>query len=49
MGWIAGALGGGAISALLAHGGDGETKTKVIDNTKKSKAPREHFADGQRG
>ncbi|MDF3656929.1 Ig-like domain-containing protein [Enterobacter hormaechei] len=34
-GWIAGAaLGGGAIGALLAHGGDGETKTKVIDNTK---------------
>ncbi|MFG0900800.1 Ig-like domain-containing protein [Enterobacter cloacae complex sp. FYR_6] len=33
-GWIAGAaLGGGAIGALLAHGGDGETKTKVIDNT----------------
>ncbi|HFN3633252.1 TPA: Ig-like domain-containing protein [Enterobacter hormaechei] len=33
--WIAGAaLGGGAIGALLAHGGDGETKTKVIDNTK---------------
>ncbi|WP_455769212.1 Ig-like domain-containing protein [Citrobacter europaeus] len=32
-GWIAGAaLGGGAIGALLAHGGDG--KTKVIDNTK---------------
>ena len=25
---------GGAIGALLAHGGDGETKTKVIDNTK---------------
>ncbi|MFB4531487.1 Ig-like domain-containing protein [Enterobacter hormaechei subsp. xiangfangensis] len=35
-GWIAGAaLGGGAIGALLAHGGDGETKTRVIDNTKK--------------
>ncbi|OYE51116.1 type 1 secretion target domain-containng protein [Enterobacter hormaechei subsp. steigerwaltii] len=34
-GWIAGAaLGDGAIGALLAHGGDGETKTKVIDNTK---------------
>ena len=34
-GWIAGAaLGGGAIGALLAHGDDGETKTKVIDNTK---------------
>ncbi|WP_426711602.1 Ig-like domain-containing protein [Enterobacter cloacae complex sp. 309I3] len=34
-GWIAGAaLGGGAIGALLAHGGDGETKTKIIDNTK---------------
>ena len=34
-GWIAGAaLGGGAIGALLAHGGDGETKTRVIDNTK---------------
>ncbi|EPR8029570.1 Ig-like domain-containing protein [Enterobacter hormaechei] len=34
-GWVAGAaLGGGAIGALLAHGGDGETKTKVIDNTK---------------
>ncbi|MFB4928162.1 Ig-like domain-containing protein [Enterobacter hormaechei subsp. xiangfangensis] len=34
-GWIAGAaLGGGAIGALLAHGGDGEIKTKVIDNTK---------------
>ncbi|HHO0375219.1 TPA: Ig-like domain-containing protein [Enterobacter hormaechei] len=34
-GWIAGAaLGGGAIGALLAHGGDGDTKTKVIDNTK---------------
>ncbi|CAM6220122.1 Ig-like domain-containing protein [Enterobacter intestinihominis] len=34
-GWIAGAaLGGGAIGALLAHGGDGETKTKVIDNAK---------------
>nr|WP_150316753.1 Ig-like domain-containing protein [Enterobacter hormaechei] len=34
-GWIAGAaLGGGAIDALLAHGGDGETKTRVIDNTK---------------
>ncbi len=34
-GWIAGAaLGGGAIGALLANGGDGETKTKVIDNTK---------------
>ncbi|QBC02772.1 Ig-like domain-containing protein [Enterobacter cloacae] len=34
-GWIAGAaLGGGAIGALLAHGGDGETKTKVVDNTK---------------
>ncbi len=34
-GWIAGAaLGGGAIGALLASGGDGETKTKVIDNTK---------------
>ncbi|HCM9636013.1 TPA: Ig-like domain-containing protein [Enterobacter hormaechei subsp. steigerwaltii] len=34
-GWIAGAaLGGAAIGALLAHGGDGETKTKVIDNTK---------------
>ncbi|HED3878932.1 TPA: Ig-like domain-containing protein [Enterobacter hormaechei subsp. hoffmannii] len=34
-GWIAGAaLGGGAIGALLAHGGEGETKTKVIDNTK---------------
>ncbi len=34
-GWIAGAaLGGGAIGALLAHGGDGETKTKVIDYTK---------------
>ncbi|MEP9169585.1 Ig-like domain-containing protein [Enterobacter hormaechei] len=34
-GWIAGAaLGGGAMGALLAHGGDGETKTKVIDNTK---------------
>ncbi|RAZ18668.1 type 1 secretion target domain-containng protein [Enterobacter hormaechei subsp. xiangfangensis] len=34
-GWIAGAaLGGGAIGALLAHGCDGETKTKVIDNTK---------------
>ena len=34
-GWIAGAaLGGGAIGAPLAHGGDGETKTKVIDNTK---------------
>ncbi|MCL9894986.1 Ig-like domain-containing protein [Enterobacter hormaechei] len=34
-GWITGAaLGGGAIGALLAHGGDGETKTKVIDNTK---------------
>ncbi|HDR2500299.1 TPA: Ig-like domain-containing protein [Enterobacter roggenkampii] len=33
-GWIAGAaLGGGAIGALLANGGDGETKTKVIDNT----------------
>ncbi|MEB7341794.1 Ig-like domain-containing protein [Enterobacter hormaechei] len=33
--WIAGAaLGGGAIGALLAHGGDGENKTKVIDNTK---------------
>ncbi|EMM1341427.1 Ig-like domain-containing protein [Enterobacter roggenkampii] len=33
--WIAGAaLGGGAIGALLANGGDGETKTKVIDNTK---------------
>ncbi|MGL5129037.1 MAG: Ig-like domain-containing protein, partial [Aeromonas popoffii] len=32
-GWIAGAaLGGGAIGALLANGGDGETK--VIDNTK---------------
>ncbi len=32
-GWIAGAaLGGGAIGALLAHGGDG--KTKIIDNTK---------------
>ncbi|OUE73325.1 type 1 secretion target domain-containng protein [Citrobacter freundii] len=32
-GWIAGAaLGGGAIGALLANGGDG--KTKVIDNTK---------------
>ncbi|MDU7098663.1 MAG: Ig-like domain-containing protein, partial [Enterobacter sp.] len=28
------ALGGGAIGALLANGGDGETKTKVIDNTK---------------
>ncbi|WP_407027293.1 Ig-like domain-containing protein [Enterobacter hormaechei] len=27
-------MGGGAIGALLAHGGDGETKTKVIDNTK---------------
>ncbi|WP_042319760.1 Ig-like domain-containing protein [Enterobacter cancerogenus] len=34
-GWIAGAaLGGGALGALLAHGGDGETKTRVIDNTK---------------
>ncbi|KZP78148.1 type 1 secretion target domain-containng protein, partial [Enterobacter roggenkampii] len=34
-GWIAGAaLGGGVIGALLANGGDGETKTKVIDNTK---------------
>ncbi|MFA1017328.1 Ig-like domain-containing protein [Enterobacter sp. SAT-E-asb] len=34
-GWIAGAaLGGGAIGALLANGGNGETKTKVIDNTK---------------
>ncbi|KHO34972.1 type 1 secretion target domain-containng protein [Enterobacter sp. FB] len=34
-GWIAGAaLGGGAIGALLANGGDDETKTKVIDNTK---------------
>ncbi|MFW7250477.1 Ig-like domain-containing protein [Enterobacter sp. BNK-34] len=34
-GWIAGAaLGGGAIGALLANGSDGETKTKVIDNTK---------------
>ena len=34
-GWIAGAaLGGGAIGALLANGGDGETKTKVIDITK---------------
>ncbi|EPX7613791.1 Ig-like domain-containing protein [Enterobacter roggenkampii] len=34
-GWIAGAaLGGGAIGALLANGGDGETKIKVIDNTK---------------
>ncbi|MGM8833689.1 Ig-like domain-containing protein [Enterobacter hormaechei subsp. steigerwaltii] len=34
-GWIAGAaLGGGAIGALLAHGGDGETKIRVIDNTK---------------
>ena len=34
-GWIAGAaLGGGAIGALLAHGGDGETKTRGIDNTK---------------
>ncbi|MCK7075733.1 Ig-like domain-containing protein [Enterobacter roggenkampii] len=34
-GWIAGAaLGGGAIGALLANGGDSETKTKVIDNTK---------------
>uniref|UniRef100_UPI00372CFDA7 Ig-like domain-containing protein n=1 Tax=Kluyvera intermedia TaxID=61648 RepID=UPI00372CFDA7 len=34
-GWMAGAaLGGGAIGALLAHGGDGETKTRVIDNTK---------------
>ncbi|MCU6383865.1 Ig-like domain-containing protein [Enterobacter quasiroggenkampii] len=34
-GWIAGAaLGGGAIGALLANGGDGDTKTKVIDNTK---------------
>ncbi len=34
-GWIAGAaLEGGAIGALLAHGGDGETKTRVIDNTK---------------
>ncbi|RTP01356.1 Ig-like domain-containing protein [Enterobacter hormaechei] len=34
-GWIAGAaLGGGAIGSLLAHGGDGETKTRVIDNTK---------------
>ncbi|HCM9118090.1 TPA: Ig-like domain-containing protein [Enterobacter asburiae] len=34
-GWIAGAaLGGGAIGALLANGGDGGTKTKVIDNTK---------------
>ncbi|EKY3998882.1 Ig-like domain-containing protein [Enterobacter roggenkampii] len=34
-GWIAGAaLGGGTIGALLANGGDGETKTKVIDNTK---------------
>ncbi|WKE02744.1 Ig-like domain-containing protein [Enterobacter asburiae] len=34
-GWIAGAaLGGGAIGALLANGGDGETKTKIIDNTK---------------
>ncbi|WP_284957637.1 Ig-like domain-containing protein [Enterobacter cloacae] len=34
-GWIAGAaLGGGAIGALLAHGGDGEKKIKVIDNTK---------------
>ncbi|HIC8349635.1 TPA: Ig-like domain-containing protein [Enterobacter hormaechei subsp. steigerwaltii] len=34
-GWIAGAaLGGGAIGALLAHGGDGETKTRLIDNTK---------------
>ncbi|MEP8702182.1 Ig-like domain-containing protein [Enterobacter roggenkampii] len=34
-GWIAGAaLGGGAIGALLANGGDGETRTKVIDNTK---------------
>ncbi|MEH3170864.1 Ig-like domain-containing protein [Enterobacter quasiroggenkampii] len=34
-GWIAGAaLGGSAIGALLANGGDGDTKTKVIDNTK---------------
>ncbi|MEB7931967.1 Ig-like domain-containing protein [Enterobacter quasiroggenkampii] len=34
-GWIAGAaLGGGTIGALLANGGDGDTKTKVIDNTK---------------
>ncbi|WP_420300446.1 Ig-like domain-containing protein [Enterobacter sp. BNK-8] len=34
-GWIAGAaLGGGAIGALLANGGDGDTKTKLIDNTK---------------
>ncbi|MDK9362202.1 Ig-like domain-containing protein [Lelliottia sp. V106_12] len=34
-GWIAGAaLGGGAIGALLAHGDDGGTRTKVIDNTK---------------
>ncbi|KNC09351.1 hypothetical protein AC791_11880 [Klebsiella sp. RIT-PI-d] len=32
-GWVAGAaLGGGAIGALLAHGGD--DKTRVIDNTK---------------
>ncbi|MCE9994215.1 Ig-like domain-containing protein, partial [Enterobacter asburiae] len=43
-GWIAGAaLGGGAIGALLAHGGDGDTKTKVIDNTKEVESAKPTF------
>ncbi|WP_075183661.1 Ig-like domain-containing protein, partial [Pantoea sp. 1.19] len=34
-GWLAGAaIGGGALGALLAHGGKGESKTEVIDNTR---------------
>ena len=41
-GWIAGAaLGGGVIGALLANGGDGETK--VIDNTKEVESARPTF------
>jgi len=43
-GWIAGAaLGGGAIGALLAHGGDGDTKTEVIDNTKEVESAKPTF------
>ncbi|MGC8400752.1 BapA/Bap/LapF family prefix-like domain-containing protein [Enterobacter mori] len=43
-GWIAGAaLGGGAIGALLAHGGDGETKRKLLIIPKRLRAPRRPF------
>ncbi len=43
-GWIAGAaLGGGALGALLAHDGGGETKTQVIDNTKEVKSATPTF------